>query len=59
LREEIMLEYMVYALLGLVMAGGLLYVTMCSEAEEPPRANRPDRKPVPDNSATPGAAGNE
>jgi len=42
--KENMLDYVVYALLGLAMAGGLLYVTRSSEAEEPPRANRPDRK---------------
>jgi hypothetical protein len=40
-----MLEYVTYALLGLVMVGCLLYVTMSAEAEEPSRAKRPDRKP--------------
>jgi hypothetical protein len=33
-----------YALLGAVMIGGLLYVTMSAEAEEPPKANQPDPK---------------
>ena len=36
-----MFEYLAYALLGLVMVGGLLYVTMSAEAEEPARAKRP------------------
>jgi hypothetical protein len=40
-----MLEYVAYALLGLVMIGCLLYVTMSPEAEEPPRANSPEREP--------------
>jgi hypothetical protein len=39
-----MLEYIAYALLGLVMIGGLLYVTMSPEAEDPPSAKRPDPK---------------
>ena len=54
-----MLEYVTYALLGLVMVGGLLYVTMSSEAEEPPRANRADSKRVPDDRLAPGAGRNE
>jgi len=37
-----MLEYVAVALLGLVLIGGLLYVTMSPEAEEPP--NRPEPK---------------
>jgi len=37
-----MLEYVAYALLGLVLICGLLYVTMSPEAEEPPK--RPDPK---------------
>jgi hypothetical protein len=40
LREEDMLEYVAYALLGLVILGGLLYVTMSPEVEQPP--TRPD-----------------
>jgi hypothetical protein len=39
-----MLEYVAYALLGLVMIGGLLYVTMSPEAEDPPNPKRPERK---------------
>jgi hypothetical protein len=35
--EEDMLEYVAYALLGLVILGGLLYVTMSPEVEEPPK----------------------
>jgi hypothetical protein len=54
-----MLEYFAFALLGLVMVGCLLYVTMSAEAEEPPRASRPDRKPAPDNPLAPGAARNK
>jgi hypothetical protein len=37
-----MLEYVAYALLGLVMLGCLLYVTMSPEAEDPPPTKRPD-----------------
>jgi hypothetical protein len=40
-----MLEHVVCALLGLALIGCLFYVTMSPEAEEPPNANRPDRKP--------------
>jgi hypothetical protein len=43
-REEDMLEYFAYALLGLGLIGGLLYVTMSPEAEEPPNAKRPEPK---------------
>jgi hypothetical protein len=37
-----MLEYVAYALLGLLILGGLLYVTMSPEVEQPPK--RPDPK---------------
>jgi hypothetical protein len=37
-----MLEYVAYALLGLVMIGCLLYVTMSPEVEERPSAKRSD-----------------
>ena len=37
-----MLEYLAYALLGVVMIGGLLYVTMSPEAEDPPNPKSPD-----------------
>lgn len=40
-----MLEYIAFVLLGLVMIGCLLYVTMSPEAEEPPSAKRPDPEP--------------
>ena len=36
-----MLEYVAYALLGLVMIGGLFYATMSTEVE-PPNAKRSD-----------------
>jgi hypothetical protein len=36
-----MLEYFVYALLGAVIVGCLLYVTMSSEVEEPPSSKQP------------------
>jgi hypothetical protein len=39
-----MLEYLAYALLGLVLIGGLLYVTMPPEAEELPIPKRPEPK---------------
>jgi hypothetical protein len=39
-REELMLEYLAYVLLALVMIGGLLYVTMSPEAEDPPNPKR-------------------
>jgi hypothetical protein len=39
-----MLEYVAYALLGLVMIGGLLYVMMSPEAEDPPNPKRPEPK---------------
>ncbi len=35
-----MLEYVAYALLGVVMLGCLLYVTMSAEAEEPAKPKR-------------------
>jgi hypothetical protein len=38
-----MLEYLAYALLGLVMIGGLLYVTMSPEAEDPLKPKSPDQ----------------
>jgi len=37
-----MLEYVVYALLGLVTIGCLLHVTMSPEAEDAPIPKRPD-----------------
>ena len=37
-----MLEYVAYGLLGLLILGGLLYVTMSPEVEHPPK--RPDPK---------------
>jgi hypothetical protein len=37
-----MLEYVAYALFGFVILGGLLYVTMSPEVEEPPKP--PDAK---------------
>jgi hypothetical protein len=37
-----MLEYLAYALLGVVMIGSLLYVTMSPEAEGPPNPKSPD-----------------
>ena len=40
-----MLEYVAYALLGLMMIGGLLYVTISAEVTEPPSAKPPDAKP--------------
>ena len=51
-----MFEYLAYALLGLVMVGGLLYVTMSAEAEEPARAKRPAPKRASDDPPAPGAA---
>jgi hypothetical protein len=39
-----MLEYAAYALLVLVIVGGLLYVTMSDEVEHPPEPKRPDPK---------------
>jgi hypothetical protein len=39
-----MLEYVAYALLGLVTIGVLLYVTMSPEAEDPPNPKRPESK---------------
>jgi hypothetical protein len=41
LREEVMLEYLAYALLGVVMIGCVLYVTMSPEAEDPPNPKSP------------------
>jgi hypothetical protein len=37
-----MLEYVVYALLGVLTIGCLLYVTMSPEAEDAPKSKRPD-----------------
>jgi hypothetical protein len=37
-----MLEYVAYALLGLVMISGLLYVTMSPEVEHPPTSKPPE-----------------
>ena len=51
-----MLEYVAYALLGLVMVGGLLYVTMSPEAEEPARAKQPDHKQASEDPLAPGGA---
>lgn len=42
-----MLEYIAYALLGLVMIGCLLFATMSPEAEERSSAKRPNTKPNP------------
>jgi hypothetical protein len=39
-----MLEYLAYALLGLVMIGCLLYVTKSPEVEDPSKPKRPDTK---------------
>ena len=39
-----MLEYVAYALLGLVIISGLLYVTMSSEVEQPKEPRRPDHE---------------
>jgi hypothetical protein len=39
-----MLEYAAYMLLGFVMIGCLLYVTMSPEAEDAPNPKRPDHK---------------
>jgi hypothetical protein len=50
-----MLEYLAYVLLGLVMAGGLVYVTTCSETEEPPGAGQPVPEPIRNNRLAPGA----
>ena len=40
--EEAMLEYVAYALLGVVMLICLLYGTMSPEAEERPKKKRPE-----------------
>ena len=37
-----MLEYAAYALLGLLILGALLYVTMSAEVEHPPTSKQPD-----------------
>lgn len=37
-----MWDYLTYALLGLVMIGGLLYVTMSPEVDKPPKPRQPD-----------------
>jgi hypothetical protein len=39
-----MLEYAACTLLGFVMIGCLLYVTMSPEAEDAPKPKRPDHK---------------
>jgi hypothetical protein len=39
-----MLEYVAYALFGLVTLGALLYVTMSPEVEQPPKP-KPDPEP--------------
>jgi hypothetical protein len=39
-----MLEYITFALLGGVLIGGLLYVAMSPEVEEPANPKRPDAK---------------
>jgi hypothetical protein len=36
-----LLEYVAYALLGLVLIGGLRYVTTSPEAEDPPKRSDP------------------
>ena len=42
--EERMLEYFAYALLGLLVIGCILYVTLSPEVEEPPAPKGPDPK---------------
>jgi hypothetical protein len=42
--EEEMLEYFAYALLGLLVIGSILYVTLSPEVEEPPTPKGPDPK---------------
>jgi hypothetical protein len=37
-----MLEYVAYALLGLLILGGLLYVTMSPEGDHPPAPQPPE-----------------
>jgi hypothetical protein len=37
-----MLEYVAHALLGLLILGGLLYVTMSPEVEQPPTPKPPE-----------------
>ena len=44
LWEKKMVEYAAYALFGLVIIGGLLYVTMSPEVEHRPKPRRPDPK---------------
>ena len=44
LREKKMLEYVAFALFGLVMIGCMLYVTISPEVEKPPSPKRPDPK---------------
>ena len=39
-----MLEYFAYALLGLLVIGSILYVTLSPEVEEPPTPKGPDPK---------------
>jgi hypothetical protein len=40
-----MLAYAAYTLIGFVMIGCLLYVTMSPEAEDAPNPKRPDQEP--------------
>ena len=40
-----MLEYVAYALLGLAIVGGLLYVTMSPEMEQSKEPRPPDHEP--------------
>lgn len=39
-----MLEYLGYALFGILMLGCLLYITNALEADEPPSPKQPDAK---------------
>jgi len=39
-----MLEYLAYALLGLLVIGSLLYVALSQEVEKPPNPKRPNPK---------------
>jgi hypothetical protein len=39
-----MLEYLAYALFGVVMIGCLVYIINALETEEPPKSKRPDPK---------------
>jgi hypothetical protein len=44
LGEQRMLEYLGYALFGVVMIGCLLYIMNALETDEPPTPKQPDRK---------------